>query len=67
MSKLLYQEALDRLKKVKKIHADQSMALCPAHNDKNPSLSVGRGREGNAVFYCFAGCTFDEIKEAINK
>lgn len=31
-------------------------ARCPAHDDKDPSLHVMRGRDHPVVFHCFAGC-----------
>jgi hypothetical protein len=36
--------------------AGQFMALCPAHEDRDPSLSVGTGSDGRALVNCFAGC-----------
>src|SRR3546814_4068936 len=40
-------------------HGSYGKALCPAHKDRRPSLSVTPGR--NAVlFHCFAGCTRSE-------
>lgn len=36
-------------------------AICPAHNDKNPSLSVDLGDDGRILIHCFAGCTCDEV------
>lgn len=41
------------------------MALCPAHHDRNPSLSIGEAPDGTALLYCFAGCTYKEILEAL--
>ena len=58
------QELLARLSGVKKSR-DGWMARCPAHDDKNPSLSVKRGDDGQAVVHCFAGCTPDAIVSAI--
>lgn len=38
-------------------------ALCPAHNDKNPSLSITQ-KEGVTLLHCFAGCNvYDIVKE----
>lgn len=37
-------------------------ARCPAHDDRNPSLSVSEGREG-AVLHCHAGCTTRAVLE----
>lgn len=36
------------------------MALCPAHDDKQPSLHI-RDANGKLLLHCFAGCTFEEI------
>lgn len=40
------------------------VALCPAHDDQVPSLSVGDGG-GRPLLHCFAGCTFGEILAAL--
>ena len=37
------------------------MAKCPAHDDKNPSLSISEGRDGRTLLKCFAGCTAEQI------
>lgn len=36
------------------------MALCPAHSDKNPSLSI-REDNGRILLHCFAGCSAEAI------
>lgn len=47
---------------VKQTGNNQYIALCPAHADKNPSLSIGYSDKGNRiVLHCFAGCSEDEI------
>ncbi|MDX2146588.1 MAG: hypothetical protein SFZ23_03620, partial [Planctomycetota bacterium] len=40
---------------------------CPAHDDRNPSLSIGVGDDGRALVNCHAnhGCTADKITAAI--
>lgn len=39
---------------------------CPAHNDREPSLSVKRHRnELDIVFHCHAGCSDDSVREAL--
>ncbi|MDB9943426.1 toprim domain-containing protein [Octadecabacter sp.] len=38
--------------------------ICPAHNDQNPSLSVGLGADGTLLLHCFAGCAFSAIVQA---
>lgn len=34
---------------------------CPAHEDRNPSLSIGVGGDGRALMSCHAGCATEEI------
>jgi len=41
------------------------MALCPAHDDRGASLSIGEGRGGRALVRCFAGCSAPAIVAAI--
>jgi hypothetical protein len=36
-------------------------ALCPAHEDREPSLSVSEGDDGRALLKCFAGCKTENI------
>lgn len=40
------------------------MAKCPAHADREASLSVKRGTEQPVIFYCHAGCERDAILAA---
>src|SRR5512139_1614153 len=44
---------------------DGYKALCPAHDDSNPSLSVGPGKNGHPILYCHAGCSYDSIIAAM--
>lgn len=41
------------------------MALCPAHDDRTPSLSVSEGQDGKALIKCFGGCTTEAIASAL--
>jgi hypothetical protein len=43
------------------------VARCPAHDDDNPSLSIGRGRNGAVLLNCFGGCTFEEVMDALEE
>ena len=36
-------------------------ARCPAHQDKNPSLSIGIGDDGRILLHCFVGCSVKKI------
>lgn len=41
------------------------MALCPAHEDKVPSLSVAQGEKG-VLLLCHAGCLTEDVVKAMN-
>jgi len=41
------------------------MARCPAHDDRDPSLSINHGDRQPVVVKCFAGCTEEEICAAV--
>ncbi len=43
------------------------VARCPAHEDREPSLSIGIGREGSVLLHCFAGCAFPAIVAALDE
>lgn len=43
---------------------DRGMCLCPAHADRNPSLSVRVG-DSRLLFHCFAGCDTRDVFRAI--
>jgi hypothetical protein len=56
-------EILSRLKGVR--HSRRGwIALCPAHEDRSPSLSIREGN-GKALLHCFAGCTVEAICVAL--
>lgn len=38
---------------------------CPAHDDRNPSLSVKDGYKGYPLVYCHGGCSFVEITDRL--
>jgi|SRR5580704_7548991 hypothetical protein len=42
-----------------------SVALCPAHHDRSPSLSIRAGRDGRTILHCFAGCEPSAIVQAL--
>lgn len=57
------QRFLDRLDGVRRDGA-QWLARCPAHDDQNPSLSIGLGDDGRVLVSCHAGCDFAAIVNA---
>ena len=46
---------LSKLCKVRR-EGNSYKALCPAHSDKNPSLSI-RQADGKTLIHCHAGCS----------
>ena len=40
-------------------------AHCPAHEDRNASLSISQGADGRVLMHCHAGCSFDAITTAM--
>lgn len=41
------------------------IACCPAHPDKNPSMTVRELNDGRVLVHCFAGCSVEEILGAV--
>ena len=41
------------------------VARCPAHDDKNPSLSISAGAGGRVLLHCHAGCETTTICDAL--
>ena len=40
-------------------------AICPAHPDKTPSLSISTGEAGNVLLHCHASCEIGAILAAV--
>jgi hypothetical protein len=57
-------ELLARLKGVKESSAGW-VALCPAHNDQNASLSIGIGDDDRILLHCHAGCKIEAVVAAL--
>jgi hypothetical protein len=53
-------EILNKLQKVKKLSSGGYAALCPAHEDHNPSLSVTQ-KDNKILLHCHAGCATDAV------
>lgn len=52
--------------KTKKTGENQYMALCPAHDDKHPSLSIGLSTTDNRILlHCYAGCKTADILSSV--
>ncbi|HUW98890.1 MAG TPA: toprim domain-containing protein [Acidiferrobacter sp.] len=63
MSDIL-ENLLSRLDKVRKSGGEWT-ALCPAHDDRNPSLSIKEADDGTLLIKCHAGCSAREILAAV--
>ena len=59
------EKVLSRLHGVKPCGEGQYKALCPAHDDKNPSLSVTEAADGKVLIRCHAGCDYRSIVKAV--
>lgn len=46
-------------------HSTGWTALCPAHGDQNPSLSIAEGDDGRVLIHCFSGCDITDVVAAI--
>ena len=58
------EEILSRLKSVKQT-SNGWEAICPGHQDGNPSLSITTGNDGRTLIDCKAGCTPDKVCTAL--
>jgi len=65
VSRFKLNDVLDVCDKVRQAGPDRWSALCPAHDDHNPSLSITRGDRGTATVFCHAGCPYEEIAKAL--
>ena len=41
------------------------IARCPAHDDRNPSLSLSTGKDGKVLLRCHAGCEQAQVIDAL--
>lgn len=46
-------------------HGRYGVARCPAHGDKNPSLSLANGPSGRLLAHCKTGCSFTDVLDAL--
>jgi putative DNA primase/helicase len=44
---------------------DEWKALCPAHEDRNPSLAIRLADDGRVLLHCHAGCPKGEVVSAM--
>jgi hypothetical protein len=58
-------QILNSLRSVRENGKGQWVASCPAHADSSPSLSIKLNGSGNVLLHCFAGCSIEQILEAL--
>jgi len=56
---------LSRLNGVKRNGNNGWLALCPGHNDHEPSLSIAES-DGKILLHCYAGCELADILKPLN-
>lgn len=61
----MIEDILPRLEKVKRTGAGNWLACCPAHGDRNPSMTLREEPDGRILCRCWAGCGFAEIVAAV--
>lgn len=67
---ITFQEILSRIARKTgsnpKLSCGSYIALCPAHGDKNRSLSAREAEDGKTLLKCFNGCPVETICSAID-
>lgn len=56
---------LSRCDKVRATGSGTWVACCPAHEDKNPSMTVRELEDGRVLVHCFGGCEVEQILGAV--
>ncbi len=57
----------DLLNKLEKVKGSKGrwIACCPAHVDRSPSLAITETDDGRILLKCFAGCSAQQVVEAV--
>lgn len=56
---------LGTLTGIRRSGPDRWSAVCPAHDDRRPSLSIRELDDGRVLLHCFGGCAVDEVVAAL--
>ena len=43
------------------------MVKCPTHDDHTPSLELSDGENGDVLVFCFAGCSWGGVRDALRR
>ena len=57
---------LSRLDSVRHTGSGKWLARCPAHEDRQPSLSTRELDDGRILLHDFVGCSIDEVLRAVD-
>ena len=57
---------LSSLDKFRRVGQDRYVACCPAHDDRNPSLSITQTHD-RVLVHCFAGCEQRDVLRALTE
>lgn len=49
--------------KISKRYGDKAQCICPAHNDRQASLTITKGKKCT-LFHCHSGCSIDDVLSA---
>ena len=60
---MTYEQILTHFK-IQKRYEDKAQCVCPAHEDKQASLTITKGRK-SALICCHAGCDYRDILSAV--
>ena len=55
---------LAQCKRVRETGRGSWIACCPAHEDRNPSMTVRELPDGMVLVHCFSGCSVESITSA---
>ena len=58
-------DILPRLERVRQTGRANWIACCPAHDDRNPSMTLHEADDGRVLCRCWSGCSFEEIVNAV--
>ncbi len=56
---------LPLLDRIKKTGPDRWIARCPAHDDRQPSLSIKEADDGKILLKCWTGCGASDVVNAL--
>ena len=55
---------ISRLDGVRETAPGKSLARCPAHDDRSPSLAISEGDDGRVLIHDFTGCQSEDVLSA---